>query len=236
MVGHLVDLAEQVAGHHHRHAEPAGQGADELPHLLDARRIQAVGGLVQDQQLRPAQQGPGDPQPLLHTQGVAPHRPVGSVVQLQLLQRLFHALGTAVPHIVTVDLKILPACHVGIEGGKFDDAAHPLQHPVGGGREGLSEQQHAAPGGLPQVGHQLHHCGLSRPVRAQESVDLSLPYMEVHVPDQLFFSNDLGQAVRLQNIRHVSSASFHLPIVVPGHFQKICAILTNLFRLAIWAV
>ena len=59
VVGHLVDLAEQVAGHHHRHAEPAGQGADELPHLLDARRIQAVGGLVQDQQPGEAQQGGG---------------------------------------------------------------------------------------------------------------------------------------------------------------------------------
>ena len=61
MVGHLVDLAQEVAGHHHRHAEPLGQGADQLSHLLDARRVQTVGGLVQNQQLGVAQQAAARP-------------------------------------------------------------------------------------------------------------------------------------------------------------------------------
>ena len=57
MVGRLVDLTEEVAGHHHGHAEPLRQGADQLPHLLDTCRVQAVGGLVQDQQFGITQQG-----------------------------------------------------------------------------------------------------------------------------------------------------------------------------------
>ena len=50
MVSHLVDLTQKVAGYHHCHTEPLRQGADQLPHLLNARRVQTIGWFVQDQQ------------------------------------------------------------------------------------------------------------------------------------------------------------------------------------------
>ena len=56
MVGHLVDFAQKVTGHHYGHAEPTGQVTDELAHLLNARRVQSVCGFVQNEQLGIAQQ------------------------------------------------------------------------------------------------------------------------------------------------------------------------------------
>ena len=39
VVGHLVDLRQQMAGNNHRHAEALRQFLDELAHFLDACRI-----------------------------------------------------------------------------------------------------------------------------------------------------------------------------------------------------
>ena len=56
-VCHGLHLSEDVAGDHHGHLIFFSHPLQQIPHLLDARRVQAVGGLVQNQQLRPAQQG-----------------------------------------------------------------------------------------------------------------------------------------------------------------------------------
>ena len=48
--GHAVDLVEQVAGDHDGDAL-AGKLDQEAAHLLDTGRVQAVGGLIENEQL-----------------------------------------------------------------------------------------------------------------------------------------------------------------------------------------
>ena len=49
---------------------PSPSSRMKLAHLVDARRVEAVGGLVEHEQLRVAEQRRGDPQTLLHAERV----------------------------------------------------------------------------------------------------------------------------------------------------------------------
>ena len=62
--GEAVHFGQQVAGHEDRHALLAGQCDQQLTNLHHAGRVEAVGGLVEDHQLRVVQQRAGETQPL----------------------------------------------------------------------------------------------------------------------------------------------------------------------------
>ncbi len=70
-----------------------GQAADQQAHVAHAGRIQAGGGLVEDQQSRPAQQRRGDPEPLAHAVRVAADLVRGAGGQLDRLEHLVDALA-----------------------------------------------------------------------------------------------------------------------------------------------
>src|ERR1700722_2078791 len=63
----LLDLGEQVRRHEHGDAV-RGDLPDKPPHLAGALRVQAVGRLVQHDQLSRREQAGGDGQPLLHAE------------------------------------------------------------------------------------------------------------------------------------------------------------------------
>jgi hypothetical protein len=71
VVAHRLDLREQVRGDDDRPALPAQVG-EQRADLHDARRVQAVRGLVEDEQLGIGQQRGGDPEALLHPEREAP--------------------------------------------------------------------------------------------------------------------------------------------------------------------
>jgi len=56
----------------------SGERPDELTHLADPGGIEPVARFVEQEELRTAQQRPGDPEPLLHPQRVGPIRVVGA--------------------------------------------------------------------------------------------------------------------------------------------------------------
>ena len=60
-----LDLVEQVRGEQHR-AALGDEAADHGAELVDAGRVEAVGGLVEDQQLGVGEQRAGDAEPLAH--------------------------------------------------------------------------------------------------------------------------------------------------------------------------
>ena len=67
VVGGLGDLGEDVAGD--QDGPPfGGQAAEQVAQPPDALRIQAVGGLVEDQHGRVAEQGGGQAEPLPHAE------------------------------------------------------------------------------------------------------------------------------------------------------------------------
>ena len=163
---HLVDLTEQMAGYHHRHAKLLGQAADQLPHLLDARRVQAVGGFIQDQQPRKAQQGGGQPQPLLHPQGIMGHFFAFLAVQPHDLQHFPDVLFGRAPQGLD-DAQIFFSRQVPIIAGALDqaaDLAQQLDAVVGLHR--FAENRYRARRGLGQAQDHFERSGFACPVGA----------------------------------------------------------------------
>jgi hypothetical protein len=107
-----------------------------LAELLDTAGIEAVGGLVEDQQQRIGEQAARDPEALAHAHRVALDllvRPLGQSHPRERrsdpLDRLRTAHGGHQP-------KVLAAGEVRVKAGLLDDRAHPLQRlrPLGGHR------------------------------------------------------------------------------------------------------
>src|SRR6266702_5676200 len=88
VVADPLDLAEQVRGDHDGDAELRPDPADQLEHGGTAGRVEPVGRLVEQQQLRRADQGLGQLHPLLHAGGVGADQPVPLLVQADVPQRL----------------------------------------------------------------------------------------------------------------------------------------------------
>ncbi len=87
LVGGLGDLGEHMAGDEHRPAF-GGEAAEKVAQPADAFGIEAVGRLVEDQQLGLAEQGGREAEPLPHSQGVALHSPLRRLLELDAAQRL----------------------------------------------------------------------------------------------------------------------------------------------------
>ena len=138
VVGQQGDLGEDVAGDQDGLAPFVTQRPDEVPYLGDADGVQAVDGLVQDQQLRVVHHRQGDGQPLFHAQGVLGVAFLVPVRQVHQLQRAFDVVGTLEAPEPGEDLQVFCAGQVGVESRGLDEAADagqdallvPLQRPA----------------------------------------------------------------------------------------------------------
>src|SRR4051794_9272256 len=65
LIGDLLDFAQQVRGEQNG-SGTVGKATQQLAHPHDALRVEAVGGLVEDQHFRLAAEGVGDTEPLAH--------------------------------------------------------------------------------------------------------------------------------------------------------------------------
>ncbi|MNI34995.1 hypothetical protein D3C73_890060 [compost metagenome] len=122
----LIQLRQIMAGDENRHlpflAQLFQQGAD----LNDPQRIKPVNRLIQDQQLRAAQEGDGNPQPLFHAEREVPGFLFTCTCKsCQLQQFAFQRLArdTAPDPVVS---KIVLRTHVGDEARLLNHTAHPL--------------------------------------------------------------------------------------------------------------
>ena len=93
-VAQFLHLGQLVAGEQHGDAV-VGQAADQQAHVAHPGRVQAGGGLVEDQQARTAQQRGGDPQALAHAVRVAADAVPGARGQLDGREHLVDALARA---------------------------------------------------------------------------------------------------------------------------------------------
>lgn len=91
LLDHLLHLAQKMARDQHRRARGGGHVPDERAHLLNARGVQTVRRLIQNQQLRAAQQRHGNAEPLLHAERILPDPAVAVLRQMHNVQR--HSRG-----------------------------------------------------------------------------------------------------------------------------------------------
>ena len=118
--------------------------AQQRSHLEDPRRVEPVGGLVQDQQVGIDHQAPGDPQPLAHPHRVPRHALVRAVGETDPLERRGDPVVRLALAARCDDVQVLPAGQLGVEARLLDDRADPRERgrPLDGERP--SEQPHRA--------------------------------------------------------------------------------------------
>ena len=121
-VGDGLDLGQQVRGEQHG-AAAVGEVAQHAPHPAHAFRIEAVGGLVEDQDLGVAEQCVGEPQALAHAERVLADTPPGRrLVEADELQQRVDALRRHA-HGVGGDGERLAAAAPGVLGGRVEQDA-----------------------------------------------------------------------------------------------------------------
>src|SRR4051794_36788807 len=85
-IADLLELAEIVRADENR-SPAAGQATDQRAHLAHTLRVQTVGRLVEDQQIRITQECRGDAEPLLHPQRVRAVAVVAPSTKADLFQQ-----------------------------------------------------------------------------------------------------------------------------------------------------
>ena len=137
-VAQTLDLVEVVRCQQHGHPLPAGQARDLLPHGRPELRVQARGGLVEEQHGRPVHQPEGHVQAPLHTAGVGPDQPFRRLGQPEVREQFVrpgpHGRATQ-PVQPTLQDQVLPAGGgrvgagpLGHDADHVPDLARPGQH------------------------------------------------------------------------------------------------------------
>ena len=124
LVGDRLDLAQQVRGQQHGPGA-VGEVAQQLAHPEDALGVEAVGGLVEDQHARVAEQRVGDAEPLAHAERVVADALLGGRVRRQpdALEHLGDARARSTPRTSAATAQHLAAGAAGVLGGGVEQHA-----------------------------------------------------------------------------------------------------------------
>ena len=125
-VAQLLDLGHEVRGQQHRHAL-VGEAADQQAHVAHAARVQAGGGLVEDQQPRVAQQRAGEPEALAHAVRVAADLVARAVGELDGVERGVDPRGRVAAVERGDELEVPAAGQVGVEARRLDEAGDAVE-------------------------------------------------------------------------------------------------------------
>jgi hypothetical protein len=194
----LGDLGEDVAGNEDG-PSLAGQAAQQGPQPVDAFGVEAVGGFVEDEDLRVAHQRGGESEPLAHPEGELPDPAIGRAGEVDDVEHLVDSPGWGAADEGD-DAEVVAGAATGIGKGRLQGRAHDAQRigqvgvtapvdgrcPRGGGHEA---EEHAQRGGL------------ARAVGAEEPDDAASLDGEGDVVDGGQTGEALGEAVDLDH-RH----------------------------------
>jgi len=185
---------------------------DVVPDVAARLGVEAEGGLVEEQDLGPVGQAPGDLQAPLHAARVLVDQHAGLVGELDQGQDLVDAapalgLAEAVHH--GVELEVLAAGQAAVEGRLLEDDADALAHGVA--VAGDVEAGHdGGARGRPEEGREhVDRRRLAGPVRAEKPEQLALGDGERDAVDG-------GEAVeRLDQAFHAYGVQFGVPSKEP---------------------
>ena len=142
-----LDLAEQVRADHHGDAELGADPVDQRQHGVPAGRVEAVGRLVEQQQVGVVHQRLGELDPLLHAGRVAADLPVALLVEPDVAQRLGGAFAGGRARQAADPAEVgdeLGGGHVRRQAVVLRHVADPGADPVGVGGGVEAEDPHLA--------------------------------------------------------------------------------------------
>ena len=122
----LLDLGEQMAGEEDGHA-PAGQLLDQVAHVADAARVEAVRRLVEYEQLRVAQERGGEPESLPHSLRVAADLVARPAPQTDRLEHVADAFAGVAAVEGREQLEVRAPGEVRVEVRRLHESGHPVE-------------------------------------------------------------------------------------------------------------
>src|SRR5215212_10937746 len=185
-VGQHVGLLEVLGRQEHGDAILTRQPADLGPERAAALRVEARGGLVEEEYSRTVHQREGEVQTALHPARVAAHLPVGGLLEPDALQELLPAPPALLAREAVqrgLQVKVLAALQERVERRLLqrrpDSGPHlrPLVHDVVAGYGGRATR------GRKERRQHQNGRRLPRPVRPQEAVDLAWLDAQVYAVD-----------------------------------------------------
>ncbi len=198
-VAELFDLGQQVAGKQHGHP-PGRELPDQVAHVAHPARVQTGRRLVEQQQLRLPQQRGGKPEPLPHPVRVAADLVLGALAQADDLQHLVDPRRRPTAVERREQLEVAATIHVGVEGGRFDEAGDALES-----RDALlrvAPEEPDGPGRRPdQSEHHSQRGGLAGAVGAEVAEDVADLDRQVDLVDRDDLAVALDQAADLDRSR-----------------------------------
>ena len=180
-------LFHVVGGHEHGNADLFAQAVDVFPNGIAALRVQADGGLIQEQHLGIVQQAAGDLQAAFHAPGEGFHQGLAPVRQVDDLKHLLHALfqhraGDVIEQ--AVELEILFCRQSIIQRWVLEDDADGAPHLGRVLDHIMPGQGGTATAGLEQGAEDLDGGRLARPIGADKAEHLTLADAEAHLIDR----------------------------------------------------
>ena len=195
-VAGALHLVQQVRRQHHGPAF-VDQACDHRPHLVHPGRVEPVHGLVEDQQLRVAEQARGHAEALAHAHRVRGDLVVGARGQAHPLQRRPDPLARVAAPGRGQQAEVVAAGQVRVEPGLVDDRPDPGLRPLPLGRDRDPEQRHRAAVGPGQAEQGADQRGLARAVRPEVAERDAARDQQLDAVDRDVGPEPLGQAVGL---------------------------------------
>src|ERR1700722_13604442 len=118
-IGDLLYLTKEMARQKHRDTVLTRHPAKQIPHFVNAGRIEPIGRFVEYQQIWRVQKRESEAQALLHAQGILPDHPVRIACHAHDRQCAANTGGRG-PELAASDLQILAAREVRVQGGHLD--------------------------------------------------------------------------------------------------------------------
>ena len=172
----------------------AGELADDLPHGAAAARVQAGGGLVEEDHPGLIDEGHRQVEASSHPARVGRQQLVSGVGEVELLQQL----GRPPPPSLAAEvakvghqLQVLGAGEQVVHGRELAGDPDDGPHPVRVGDHVVTGDPHGAGIGRDQGGQDADHRGLAGPVRAEQGQDRAFLHGQAHLVEHQWSPNDL---------------------------------------------
>ena len=192
-IGEDLGLVHVVGGEEDRLAQRPQVG-DHVPGSAASRRVEPGRRLVEEEQLRVADQRQGDVEAALLAAGEPRHASLGLLLEADQADRLGDVARGAV--VAGEQLERLPDGELGSHPGLLEDDPDPLA-PVGGRLLGIdSEHRRLASGPLAVSLEHLDRGRLAGPVGAEEREHLAAVHLEIDAAHRLELSVGLAQPAR----------------------------------------
>ena len=217
VIGQQGDLRQDVTGDQNGFPCGVAQFPNEVAHLCDADRVEAVDWLVQNQQFRVVHDSQCDGKTLLHAQRILGKQLFVPVRQVDNFQRSLDIFGAFETSQIGKNPKIFRCRQIRIKPRRLNQGADTGQDVFFVAAKRFAENLHIAGRWCGKAQQHPHGGGFPGSVAAQQAVDTPFPHMDGQIGHAVLLSVCFGKATGFDNIiAHVRIPPFRDGLSIPS--------------------